>query len=263
MQNSARTLIERLTRWMVFPRRLPEPFEAARMFVTPAARLGYAFQPFRKSEPDLLRCAATLVSPGDTVWDVGANIGVFAFSAAARAGTSGRVFAFEPDLRMAELLRRSAGLQPPIVAPVTVVPVALGSAVALRSFSVARRASASNALAEYGQTQMGGIARTETVPAVTLDWLLTQLAPPHLIKIDVEGAELEVLSGQRETLERIRPIIICEVGAPNADGVTELLRAAGYELFDADRPLQGGNAIMRAAWNTVAVPKEKTGILAP
>jgi hypothetical protein len=88
------------------------------------------------------------------------------------------------------------------------------------------------------------------------------LAPPHLIKIDVEGAELEVLSGQRETLERIRPIIICEVGAPNTDGVTELLRAAGYELLDADRPLQDGNAIMRAAWNTVALPKEKTGILA-
>jgi hypothetical protein len=96
---------------------------------------------------------------------------------------------------------------------------------------------------------------------VSLGWLLSQLPAPDVIKIDVEGAEFEVLDGQHEILDRVRPVIVCEVGK-NADAVADLLRTARYRLYDGDRPLRGAGPIGRAAWNTVAVPEEKASLLA-
>jgi len=61
------------------------------------------------------------------------------------------------------------------------------------------------------------------VAAFNLDWLLSQLPIPNIVKIDVEGAELEVLSNQVRMLKEVRPVIVCEVGSTTADEVTRLL----------------------------------------
>jgi FkbM family methyltransferase len=262
MRKAVRSQIERLTRRLVFARRLPPPFQAARILVTPAARLGYAFKPLREAEPGLLRCAETLVRPGQTVWDIGANIGLFSFAAAAMAGAEGRVFAFEPDLHMADLLRRSAAMQPPPLARTDVLAVAIGKENGVRKLNIAARARASNALAEYGGTQMGGVIETHLVPAVSLDWMLTQMRPPDVIKIDVEGAEVEVLQGARTLLADIRPVIVCEVTARMRNAITPLLRDAHYSFYDGDKPPQGASPIAQVTWNTVALPEEKAHLLA-
>ena len=55
------------------------------------------------------------------------------------------------------------------------------------------------------------------VAAFNLDWLLSQLPIPDIVKIDVEGAELEVLSNQVRMLNEVRPVIVCEVGSNTAD----------------------------------------------
>jgi FkbM family methyltransferase len=57
-----------------------------------------------------MRLAAETVGPGNTVWDIGANLGLFGFAAAVAAGPSGRVLAVEPDTALAGLLRRSAAV---------------------------------------------------------------------------------------------------------------------------------------------------------
>lgn len=251
-----RRLAERLTNPLVFRRWLPAPFHVP-LYVTPAAGLKFLFKPMAAADPPLLRCAETLVRAGDVVWDIGANIGLFAFAAAARAGAKGRVIAFEPDDVTANLLRRSAAIQPFSSAPVTVVNAAVAATVGERDFSIAARSRASSALSDYGLSQMGGVTETRSVQAFNLDFLLSRQPSPQVLKIDVEGAEVEVLDRQRGMLGNARPLIICEVSQGNASRITDILTSAGYRLYDGDEVLQRDRNTARAAWNTVAVPQEK------
>jgi FkbM family methyltransferase len=198
-----------------------------------------------------------LVRPGNVVWDVGANVGLFSVAAAARAGTTGHVFAFEPDTWLVGLLRRTAQLHHPQCAKMSIVPAAVGGCVALRSFQIAVRSRSSNALAGYGQSQMGGVAEEQIVPVFNLDWLLDHFAAPHVLKIDVEGAELEVLAGQMRMLREVRPRIVCEVASTSAREVTALLTGADYLLYDGEKPLEGAAPITEACWSTVAIPTEQ------
>ncbi len=127
------------------------------------------------------------------VWDVGANVGLFSFAAASLAGPEGRVVALEPDAWLVQLLRRSASRQPAGSAPVEVVPAAIAAALSVRTLCLASRSRAANYLADFGTIQTGGSREQQSVIAVTLDWLLESFPVPSVVKIDVEGAELEVL----------------------------------------------------------------------
>jgi hypothetical protein len=80
-----------------------------------------------------------------------------------------------------------------------------------------------------------------TVPTVTLDEFLPREFVPRLLKIDVEGAELQVLRGGRRILERDRPIVLFEHGLGAADrygtgprDVFGFLQTVGYRIFDLD-----------------------------
>jgi FkbM family methyltransferase len=256
LEQTTRIILERTTRNWVFRRNLGPDFGNAPLFVTPSAGLKYLLKPRSRIDPSLLRCARELVRAGDVVWDIGANIGLFTFAAAARAGKDGKVVAVEPDAWIVQLLRRSCAIQAPSSSSVTVVPVAVGSDVSLRYFSIAVRSRASNALVGYGNTQMGGEAERQLVVTVNLDWLLTWLPAPNMIKIDVEGAELEVLKDQSRMLTEIRPIILCEVGSKNAEAIGGILKNSSYVLFDGEKTLVNAQPSNRAPWSTVAVPNE-------
>jgi hypothetical protein len=71
----------------------------------PAIRVG---RDISKISPELFSLAEKLIRPGDVVWDVGANVGLFTFAAAAKTGPTGKVLAIEPDPWLGTLLRRSA-----------------------------------------------------------------------------------------------------------------------------------------------------------
>jgi len=209
-------------------RRLPAAFENAVLYVTPAAGLRYIFRPMANIDAPLLTVAHTLVRKDDVIWDIGANVGLFSLAAAVCAGDRGQVIAFEPD-----------------------------AWISLRSLSIAARSRASNALSEYGSTQMGGLEEHHVVAAFNLDWLLSKLPMPDIIKIDVEGAELEVLSNQVRMLNEVRPLIVCEVGSNTTDEITKLLTSASYRLFDGEKPLMNAQIVNRATWSTIAIPEEK------
>jgi FkbM family methyltransferase len=249
-----RTLVEKTTKSLVFRRRLPARLGGGSLLVSPSAGLKFLFRPLDNIDPTLFRLADEYVHTGDTVWDIGANVGLFAFAAAHLAGAEGRVFAIEPDAWLVQLLRRSALIQPKSSAPVQVIPTAAARSCDLREFDVAVRSRSASSLAGYGSTQTGGIAERQTVLSVTLDWLAQRLPLPACIKIDVEGAELEVLAGSLALLKKAQPIIICEVCSEQSVDVTALLREHGYLVYDGEASAGERNALDTATWTTVAIP---------
>ena len=248
-----RSGLERAFRNVSFRRRLPASVGGARLYTSGSAGLKYIFRSMDSIDPVLCGFAAEFVRPGQVVWDVGANVGLFAFASAHIAGSKGQVYAFEADAWLVQLLRRSAAIQPPGSAPVRVVPGAVANSCDVRTFNIARRSRASNALAEFGHGQTGGIEEQHTVIAVSLDWLSDRLPGPDVLKIDVEGAELEVLTGAKRILQTKRPIILCEVCEKASAQVSELLKSCGYTLYDAEIAPTNRVALDSAPWNTLAV----------
>jgi FkbM family methyltransferase len=252
--NYLRSAIEHLSRGVVLERRLPKRLGGARISVSPDAALRYWFRNLDRVDPQLLNAAEELVSPGNVVWDVGANVGLFAFSAAGLAGERGRVLAIEPDAWLASLLHRSASWGKAGAAQVDVLPIAVSDEVRVANLMIAARGRSSNYLPGGGNSQSGGIRGAQSTLCVTLDWLLEVYPPPDVLKIDVEGVEISVLGGSKRVLHEVRPRIFCEVRPSNADSITSILRDAGYSLFDADVPKSARKPLCVAAWNSIAYP---------
>jgi FkbM family methyltransferase len=246
-----RSALEQVTHRIVVRRRLPPPFAAARIYVSSEGGLRYLGRGMTQADPPLLRLAAEVVRRGDTVWDIGANLGLFSFAASVAAGPSGCVLAVEPDTVLAGLLRRSAAANTGH-ARVEVLPAAVSDEESVARFHVARRNRSTNHLDGFGTSQAGGVRATQLVPALTLDWLAARFAAPDVIKIDVEQAEAAVLAGGSRVLG-LASTIICEVAARNATAVRDLLDAHGYVLYDGDRPAGERVPVADAPPNTLAV----------
>jgi FkbM family methyltransferase len=252
LDTAGRTIAERLTHRLVLLRRLPPPFERVRIYASTEGGLRYLRPKLDAVDPVLLRLVTEVVKPGAVVWDIGANLGLFTFAAAAAARPAGRVLAVEADAWLATLLRRSAARNRAI-APVDVLPVAAGDRVGIAKFTIARRARSANHLTGYGTTEAGGTRRVDLVPTVMLDSLLDHFPPPDVVKIDVEEAEALVLSGASAVLAG-RPTLICEVAAGNAEQVRKLLSPYGYRFYDGTLPRLLRTPLDQVPWGLLAVP---------
>lgn len=235
-------------------RTLPAKVGGSAIFVTPDASLRFWRHNLAAADPALFDTAAELVQPGEVVWDIGANVGLFTFAAAGLAGPTGRILAVEPDTCLVQLLRRSARLNSGARAPVEVLPAAVSDVVGTGQLHIAKRGRSSNYLSGAGLSQTGGCREQQLVVTVTLDWLLDGYAAPALVKIDVEGAEDRVLRGAARLLSTVRPVILCEVSEENAGVVSSVLRSCGYALLDADLRPSLRQPLESAAWNTLAWP---------
>lgn len=251
-----RSLAERLSRGIILKRRLPARFGRAPIFVSPEASLRYWRWNLEKVDPRLFDLIEEFVHPGCTVWDVGANVGVFSFASAARAGHSGKVLAVEPDTWLVGLLRESARIACAGVASVDVLPAAVSDRNDVARLHIANRCRAANYLGGEGSTQAGGSRAEEIVLSITLDWLAERYPRPSVLKIDTEGCEAKVLAGGEKLLSTARPLLICEVSPGNAPAVTTLLHSLGYGLFDADEARACRTSLNSAAWNTLAIPSD-------
>jgi FkbM family methyltransferase len=145
------------------------------------------------------------IEPGATVVDVGANIGYNTVHAARLAGPRGRVIAVEPTPDNLAVLRHNiaaAGLS-----NVVVEAVAAGRAAGTRDLFVRGARSAVNSL--FPLSCYAHVTEVLQVPVVPLDDLVAD-ERADVVKIDVEGAELEVLEGMPRLLRTPRATLIVE-----------------------------------------------------
>jgi FkbM family methyltransferase len=146
---------------------------------------------------------AKFVKPGMTVFDVGANFGYYTLLFAAGVGPSGRVIAIEPVPATVSFLNDTVVLNG--ISSFTRVVAAAASNISGDVHLFVSHREPKNAVV-IAARQEGSII----VPSCTIDQLAAQLPRVDLVKIDVEGSEMAVISGMRETIERCRPAILLE-----------------------------------------------------
>jgi FkbM family methyltransferase len=176
---------------------------------------------------------------GGVFYDIGANVGFFSLLAAHLAGLSeGRVYAFDAAPDNAEAIRVNAALNR--IPNVEVLGVAVSDRSGWGRLQVVDDQSWSK-LAEYGEHPF--TERIIDVTMVSLDDLVSagSLPPPSVVKIDVEGAELAVLDGMRNTIAEHQPVIICELHDTHAAFV-DAMEALRYRVINLE-----GTAPMREA----------------
>ena len=255
-----RAVLERWSRGWILRRRLPTRFGSRPIWVTPDARLRFLKWGEAAFDQELLGYVESFVKPGNTVWDIGANVGEFTIAAAHRA-VNGRVLAVEADPVLAGLLQRSLNESRNSDLSVDLLCAAVADHGGIGRFRIAARGRAANALEGLeGSTQMGGARLCAFVALVTLDDLLVQSGDPAVVKIDVEGAEMLVLQGGKALLTKVRPLLVVEVSSTNRTAVAAQLQRADYALFDAETSISAGE-IDVCAFNTLAVPREKLAVL--
>ncbi len=183
------------------------------------------------------RMLDSLLHPGATVVDVGANIGYNTCYAAQRVGQSGRVYALEPAQDSLAVLY--ANLFANGLTNVFVLPYAAGSRYAVKQFFLRGKVSAVNSL--FQDNFYAAVTATIEVLAVPLDDLIP--VTPDLVKIDVEGAELDVLQGMARMLD-----------APTLRLIVEwhpaLQQAAGHAPDALPRHLLAHGFTLRAVTHT-------------
>lgn len=154
---------------------------------------------YRQWEADLSELFRKLCTPNSVVVDVGANFGYFTVMGANLIGTggSGQVFAFEPNPKLAGLLRRNLEVNWSI-APVIFHEAAVGDDAGEITLFVPEGHGANASL-----SAAQGVACSEVkVPLLRLDDTLPSDLTIDLMKIDVEGHEAAVLRGARATISR-------------------------------------------------------------
>lgn len=165
-----------------------------------------------------------MLRPGMTVVEAGANIGAHTVPIAQRVGPQGRVLAFEPQRSVFQTLCANLALN----GLEQVEPHWAGVGNADGVISVPRLDSTQPQ--NFGGLSIGGPQPGEGVRLVRLDSF--DLPACHLLKVDVEGMELDVLRGAADTIRRHAPVIYAENDrADRSPALIEQLQTLGYRCY--------------------------------
>lgn len=236
---------------------LSEPFtfqvRKRRFAFKPRCARAFGYLPCGEwNEPETHALFRKLMQSGDrsvTFIDVGASVGEMAVDAACLPGVA-RVMAFEPQRVCADAIQPSVRLNQG--SPVEVRQAALGR----RSGTVDLAVDLARPTAASTRESVGAIS---AVPISTLDIECAGLSGQVLLLMDVEGAELDVMYGGRQLIQRVRPLIILEFNSLSrrffslADVREEL--GSDYEILRlrGDGTLDG---VLENTWNCVAIPRD-------
>lgn len=204
-------------------------------------------------EPNQTHWMTQRIRPGDTVVDVGANVGYYTVLAARLVGPAGKVYAFEPDPQCVALLRKSVEVN------------GLTDRVVIEQKAVSNKPGT---LRLYLSNENMGDHRTTgeadrkwiEVETVTLDAYFVDKTV-NVVKIDVQGfeslvfdgmAELDRRSGRLVTFVEYWPFGWRRAGGPLAAEFLDAVRARGYRVYnlghgnDERGPLKNGEPALDA-----------------
>jgi FkbM family methyltransferase len=200
-------------------------------FITPNWLTKYRAETFFSKEPETLEWIRGF-QEGETLWDIGANVGIFSLFAASQ-GT--KVTAFEPSPLNLEILSRNILIND-FENYITYVPLALGNKTGSTKIYMSRenfRVGGAHNSINLPKDQYGGVLEDPfeiSVLTLTIDKCCEffNLEKPTHIKIDVDGCELDVLQGARGVLTQVKSILV-ENYPQNKDSerVCEILLKSG------------------------------------
>lgn len=193
-------------------------------------------------ERDSQRAFVENVREGSVVYDVGANAGFFTLLASKLAGRGGTVYAFEPLPRNVGYLRRHVSLND--CANVRIVARAVAAESGTTRFAAAHNPS-QGGLSDKGELEV----ETESID----DFVAAGSKNPDFMKIDVEGAESDVLAGASATLRVARPSILLSThGWHQHELCSAILEKAGYTLTLVRDGAADGNYVLSASFASLS-----------
>jgi FkbM family methyltransferase len=247
----------RLLLWVLFR------LERGDMVISPAGPSGHRFQMRLRwqdhtdhvlgiYEPEFVQSLCQRVRPGDTCIDVGGNIGYYCLLMATLVGTQGRIITFEPVAENLAVLRENISLNN--LKNVELVHSALGAQPGTLSLIRGDEGTISSTPSVSGYAVKDSRSTVE-VQVNTLDaFIQASSYRPSLIKIDVEGAEMDVLRGAIKTLRTMQPTVLVEVHGwdhVSSGAMKDLFSAVDYQISLVGS--RGHEAFC------LAVPDEKLG----
>ncbi len=192
---------------------------------------------------DEIKFLRSLVQPGQTVVDIGANVGVYALSLARRVGPTGQVWAFEPASATAELL--AAGIEANGTSWVQLQRQALSDHEGMALLQMPGQSELNFLAGESTTSPDAHLGATEEVSLTTLDACLDAFgwSQVGLLKIDAEGEEERILAGGQVFFRELSPLVMFEVQTGDALRLelVERFEALGYACF---RLVPGLGALM-------------------
>jgi FkbM family methyltransferase len=197
-----------------------------RICVSPLKDLSYILG---TAEPHLQRAIRDFVQAGDTVYDIGANIGYVSLSLSKHVGVHGRVISFEPIPRNAEYFRQNIANNQ--INNVRLLEVAASESVGEATIRLTENFSTASIVWHRDDPSATEIR----IRTVAIDGLVEtgDLPPPKFVKIDVEGAEGLALKGMRRTVASAKPVIFIECSESGRETSWRLLRESGYTCHRA------------------------------
>jgi FkbM family methyltransferase len=208
-------------------------------------------------EPEVVDEVKARIDPGRDAIDIGANVGLFTVLMSGLLAAPRRVLAIEPTPGALQYLRRNLVRNHRTDQTIVFAGVATRAAGQFSINVVPSMEEFSSILELVHPTAKCEPMERMPVAGDTVDNLVERFAlHPGFIKVDTEGAELDVLLGARQTVAKYNPVIVCESwpdelvisagGSPGA--VTRLLRSYGYDVQDRDGQITAVPA-PTVAWN--------------
>ena len=199
------------------------------------------------------------IKAGDTVIDIGGNLGYFSKLFAELVGNNGKVFSVEPIALYRSVLHENVGTY----TQVEILPFALGETEAVIKMGNPTSDKHRHGLMRVlKDDEAKNGSSTYDVQMKTPDQLFGHVQNIHYIKCDIEGYEVPVIPAMRNLLTRHQPIVQVETDGANKIILFNFFKTLGYRNFSLDKdqlrelvtnedPLSG---------DLIAIPAEKVGL---
>jgi methyltransferase, FkbM family len=178
-------------------------------------------------EPHVVQYLLHTIKDGWVTFDIGAYIGFYSMLLGKLCGPHGRVIAFEPIESLQNRILLSAKANK--LANIHVESLAVGESSGMRKLWIHEDVKGYFGTSSSLVRSKGKLERVVKMISIDEYICLNQLSRVDFIKIDVEGAEIEVLKGAKKTLKQFNPIVLIEFNtAEDLEHGKEFLSSVGY-----------------------------------